>query len=442
MQYITLTLLLSFVLLYGCVEPIHPYDGVAPGVWGGKLYLQANKSIRPGVGREDEHIAIEDNNDIDILPFLFEVIYDNDSTWHIDFINGSERITVRDIRYERTREEADKILKISFPIYDTYIEAKVKDGVMQGEYVVAYKDNYKIPFVALYNREDRFIRTSLDTTSSIDISGRWLASIDDGHEAIAAVAEFSMAADETLEGTFMTETGDYRYLSGRMVGDKMWLSTFDGTHAYLFHAKVQPDGHLEGIFKSGSHYTTTWTAYKDQNASLRNADSLTVSSQSIINMKFIDQKGDVFEIPQNNGKTLTIIQIMSSACPNCADEIQLFKEIKKLDQIGNQLEIVGVSFERPLDSLHAWNNIQRYKERLDIPYPLLYGGPYTKKAASDVFPFLNEIVSFPTFIVLNNKGEILRIHTGFSGPATSEYKTFKSELIQFLTEQIQKYKNE
>ena len=36
----------------------------------------------------------------------------------------------------------------------------------------------------------------------------------------------------------MTETGDYRYLDGVVSGSKMYLSAFDGAHAFLFNKKM------------------------------------------------------------------------------------------------------------------------------------------------------------------------------------------------------------
>jgi len=38
------------------------------------------------------------------------------------------------------------------------------------------------------------------------------------------------------EGTFLTPVGDYRYLEGNIMNDKLYLSTFDGNHAFLFIA--------------------------------------------------------------------------------------------------------------------------------------------------------------------------------------------------------------
>src|SRR5690606_40088961 len=55
-----------------------------------------------------------------------------------------------------------------------------------------------------------------------------------------------------VKGTFRTKTGDYRFLAGVVSGDSLKLSAFDGSHVYLFMAKVS-DSTLEGKFYSGNH---------------------------------------------------------------------------------------------------------------------------------------------------------------------------------------------
>jgi hypothetical protein len=62
--------------------------------------------------------------------------------------------------------------------------------------------------------------------------------------------------------SFLTPAGDYRHLAGRVDGDLMRLSTFDGAHAYLFHARMQPDGTIAGDFWAGNWHHATWTAVR------------------------------------------------------------------------------------------------------------------------------------------------------------------------------------
>ena len=61
-----------------------------------------------------------------------------------------------------------------------------------------------------------------------------------------AVGLFKQNGDK-LTGTFLTETGDYRYLEGNVFGDQLYLSCFDGSHAFVFTAKINGDS-LSGFF--------------------------------------------------------------------------------------------------------------------------------------------------------------------------------------------------
>ena len=67
-------------------------------------------------------------------------------------------------------------------------------------------------------------------------------------------------------------------------------------------------------------------------------------------------------------------------------------------------------------------NIGRLVNRFDIEYDILATG-YTndKEEASKSLPMLNKVVAFPTMIVIDKKGVVREIHTGFSGPGTGKY---------------------
>jgi hypothetical protein len=56
-----------------------------------------------------------------------------------------------------------------------------------------------------------------------------------------------------VNGTFLTETGDYRYLEGMMHNGKLYLSCFDGSHAFLFIAENNGTEITKGDFYSGLH---------------------------------------------------------------------------------------------------------------------------------------------------------------------------------------------
>jgi hypothetical protein len=64
---------------------------------------------------------------------------------------------------------------------------------------------------------------------------------------------------------------------------------------------------------------------------------------------------------------------------------------------------------------------------LNIPYQILWAGSYNKKEASKVLPLLNEITAFPTMLILDENNKVVKIHTGFNGPATSKFVSFKKD---------------
>jgi hypothetical protein len=50
-------------------------------------------------------------------------------------------------------------------------------------------------------------------------------------------------------------------------------------------------------------------------------------------------------------------------------------------------------------------------------------------------PMLNKFMAFPTTIIIDKKGEVRKIHTGFSGPGTGKYYTeFTEEFDKLITD--------
>jgi len=61
---------------------------------------------------------------------------------------------------------------------------------------------------------------------------------------------------------------------------------------------------------------------------------------------------------------------------------------------------------------------------------MLIAGYYNKKEAAKALPMLNKIISYPTMIFLDKNDKVIKIHTGFSGPATSAFAGFKTDFEQ------------
>ncbi|MFT5238263.1 MAG: hypothetical protein ACI9M9_001868, partial [Flavobacteriaceae bacterium] len=81
------------------------------------------------------------------------------------------------------------------------------------------------------------------------------------------------------------------------------------------------------------------------------------------------------------------------------------------------------------------SSINRLIKGTGVPYPILLAqyGSSSKVKANEKLPMLNHVLSYPTTIFIDKKGEVRRIHTGFNGPATGEvYEEFVVEFESYI----------
>ena len=255
-------------------------------------------------------------------------------------------------------------------------------------------------------------------TDAPSFAGRW--SVKFANSTDPAVADFSLNNDGSVSGTFLTTTGDYRFLHGDVVNDKLELSCFDGAHAFLFRAALQGNEKLVGDFWSSNTWHEKWTAERNPDAALPDPFSQTklVSGKSIGSYSFPDLQGVPTRLddPRFAGQA-KLIYVFGSWCPNCHDAAAYFSELQNTfsDQ---QLSIIGLAFELTGDFERDAAQVKRYLHRHGVDYPVLIAGPADKTLASQAIPFLDQVRSYPTTIFLDSNHEVKAIHTGFSGPAT------------------------
>jgi 7-cyano-7-deazaguanine synthase in queuosine biosynthesis len=96
------------------------------------------------------------------------------------------------------------------------------------------------------------------------------------------------------------------------------------------------------------------------------------------------------------------------------------------------ISVIGLAFERYTEKEKVQAILSSYKTRLKIPYPILWAGSYNKKEASKVLPMLNGITAFPTLLIFDENNRVVKIHTGFNGPATSQYENFKRDFEESI----------
>lgn len=348
------------------------------------------------------------------LPFN-AAIEKNGSSVSFHVINSDERIELSNCRIE------NDTLKASFPAFDSDIELFIESPqLLTGNWLNKSKgDDYIIPLIGESSKSFRF--TPSKSSKAIPLRYHVVFS-PDADDAWDAVLELENK-EGILSGTFLTETGDYRYLDGNIMNQKIYLSTFDGSHAFYFEADITGDSLTNGMFLSGNHYERPWVGSASDSFELTQPEKLTYLNEGYqyFDFKLPNQDGDTMTWKDlDTGDKVVIIDIMGSWCPNCLDANIALKElVDKYDD--SDVELVTIAFERSNDLDEAKERVFKMQESIGLSQEFLFGGRADKKSASRAFPMLNHIMSFPTLIFIDKDRDIRQIYTGFYGPGTGEY---------------------
>ena len=374
-----------------CDKPSH---NLQTGIWRGVLLTQGGVEI----------------------PFNFEV-KDSLKSYKLDIINGGNRLRVDEVNLEN-----DSVF-IKLPFFDAELRGSLADGEMEGVYLkhLPNKD-VAMEFYAQYNIPWR-IKEKVKK-AQYDITGQWETYfIKENGDSVKAIGSFQQNGDK-VTGTFMTRTGDYRFLDGVIDGDELSLSTFDGGFAKYFSAEIQNDSTMvDGRHYSGFSSQRSFVARKNNRVQLEDAYTLTYLKPGYDQISFsfpdLNKKQVSLSDERFKGKVV-VVQILGSWCPNCMDETAFLSDF--YDKQKGEMEVIGLAYERTTDFEKSKASLQGILKRFDVKYPVLITG-YTADEGepSKSLPMLNHIMAFPTTIILDKKGKVRKIHTGFNGPGTGKY---------------------
>jgi thiol-disulfide isomerase/thioredoxin len=398
---------------------------LTPGPWRGELAIQGQQ-----------------------LPFLFEVKTEAGKpvVYLINKgLNGEERLRCDEI------SAAGDSATIRLHVFDAalVVRADGKDKLKGAWVKYDAKTPYRVPLVATTGGAGVRVNPSTEELFGEDdgSAGKFLPLIQkamfqgatyqvkfqeqDGKSYPAVgIIKYANKNDNPLTGTFLTTTGDYRYLAGAMAlrnkEQHLLLSTFDGNHAFLFDGQYDNKNPnvIKGDFYSGKSGHENWVATLDPKAKLPDADTLTYlkKGESRLNFKFpsIVEGGSVSPTdPKYKGKVV-VIQVLGSWCPNCMDETAFLSPWYQQNK-ARGVEVIGLGYERMPEYDKAAPRLRKLKERFNIGYDLAVAGVSNKDSVAKSMPQLAKFLAFPTTIFLDKKGAVRTIHTGFAGPGTGKY---------------------
>ncbi len=371
--------------------------------WIGKLHIGSAKTIDFEIKLEIKH------NEYQLL-----------------LPNGGENILI-------VGKKIGDSLRFSFDQYNTYLIFKISSNSLAGNWVNLNKKNYRIPFTASH-----FKKSVKQKGTFPKINGKYETYFDYNNSDKSPGLGIFKQKGNHLSGTFLTETGDYRYLNGYVKKDSTFaFGCFDGAHAYWFEGKIKQDS-LIGVFYSGTHGSSLFHSRLNDSFNLKDPTKITfeTSKDAVINLSAIDTSNiKMYWTNSSFVGQVTVIQIMGTWCPNCMDETNFLIGLKKRNPL---LSIVGFAYETGNDSIEQLMRLKKYSKQLKLNYPTYLAGTASKLVAKQHFNFLNEISSFPTTIVLGKDGKIAKIYTGFSGPATGTYFTEFEKEFSALIEALER----
>ncbi len=342
-------------------------------------------------------------------------------------VNASEKIKIQTVTV------TDDSINFSMPAFESVFKTKRNtDGSLQGIWNKGTGGaTQEWTFYAYPNQSYRFIKNQGKAKNNI--TGKWDVNITRPNGTIRkAVAIFEQQGDH-LTGTFLTPSGDYRFLEGIVTGDSLHLSTFDGAHAFLFNAKIDDAQNLSaGIFYAGFGGKETWTAVKNDNILLPAQDAPTQmkEGETKLNFTFNDLNGKPVSInDERYDNKVLIIQIMGSWCPNCLDETKFLAGYYTKNK-DRGIEIIALAYEYSTDLERSIKSLRKFETLFNVQYPILITGAI---AADDdktakTLPQLTPIRSFPTTIFIDKNKKVRKITGTFYGPGSGSYfETYKKE---------------
>ncbi len=309
-----------------------------------------------------------------------------------------------------------RTLTLEMGYYDAKIVAGVKGDDLLGTFV---------RIVSTGTREYSFFasrrapaRTPV-RKEGVSVAGTWAAEIAQPGGGVENVVALLAQRGVAVTGTMATGGGDYGPLHGTFDGERLVLMVFNGVFIYRFSAELLPDGSLAGEFRSGKDPPVDWRATRQATvAEFPGSKPKEPGRPFAFRLPELDGRPVSSSDPRFSGKAM-IITAMGTWCPNCHDEAPVLEELRK--RFGSQgLEVVAFTYEANDDMERNRRLVRQFRKREGVTYPILFAGTTKEAASSPLFAALDGPRVYPTTLFLDRQHRIVKVHSGFDGPATGD----------------------
>ena len=388
------TLLAALLILSSCGQK----NVLTPGTWRAVLLTEHSVEI----------------------PFNFDLELSATDTI-IYIITGSDRYKVTDIKM------VGDSLFINMPLFSAKFALLLENGTLNGHFI---RSSYTMPVSMVPHEPNRFKVEKGDINQAV---GRWLVTLKTRSGTREIIGEFEENGGK-VTGSFLTPTGDYRFFEGIVdQNNRLMLSSFDGSFVRLVTADIRGD-RLENLkIYSGNSGLEEGSAIKKPDAELPDAYSVTglKKGYKTLGFSFPNTNGIPVSLKDERFKNkVVVLQISGSWCPNCLDESRFLMEMNI--KYAPKIEMICLAFERSADFEEAKREAMKLVHTAGITYDVLITAHNTSQVQT-ALPELENFKSFPTTIIVDKKGEVRQIHSGFSGPGTGiHYRNYVKEFEEFI----------
>jgi len=365
------------------------------------------------------------------VPFNFEIRKTDNGDPKIFFLNAEEKFDGG-----RVQQTADSLL-ISLDQFDNQLAFAIRgNATLSG--VLRRQDGKGTPIPVTAETGQRYRFKETGTPPAGNFSGTYDITFHGENGKEEKAVGLLQQDGSKLRATFLRVTGDSRYLQGIVEGDHFYLSSFIGSGPSYYKGSFTKDGQLSGEIE-GARGSQHFSGIANSAAALPDPYKLTYLKEGYhsFDFSFPDVDGKLISPKDEKYKNkVVIVTIGGTWCPNCVDEAGFLAPWYKANR-SRGVEIIALQYERQTDPVFVKKVLTRQKERFGIEYDQVFAGIADKAGVAASLPALNNFLSFPTTIIIDKKGRVAEIHTGYTGPATGKYyedfiKAFNEEIDTLL----------
>ena len=364
------------------------------------------------------------------LPVLIQLdLPGEDGSLKGKLLNGGETLALDGMIKD------DNTFVLDIAAHYSKLEGKIKGNKITGNWMRTNKENFAIPFSGGRTKSQSLYSEYTNHATSINLSGKWKIKLDEDKYGLGLFSQ----EGSRVQGSILTETGDYRFLDGYISENKLYLSGFDGVFSFILDGVIDKNQFVATMV-AGTSTKKKITAQRDNDFDLKDPLSMTnLTSDKALTLSVTDIDGNKIDLAKGEYKgKAKVIQIFGSWCPNCHDETNFFVDWRgENSTLKNKVQFLALSFERTDSKEKAIRDLKKVRAKLKIDYDVALLG-INKETKPEEFLPIETTIAFPTTLFLDKNNVIQKIHTGFAGQATGEYfSAFKRDFTETIEKLVE-----